>query len=153
VETLQPPYHMFHRDIQDEILPYTADHGIGVLVYGPLAHGMLAGRMTPQTTFPADDWRSHSLDFNGPRFVTNLQVVEHLKELAQGHGIPLAQLAVAWTISNPAVDVAIVGVRRPSQLESLSPAAEIELSDSDRNQIDHILSDSVRVAGPSPEGM
>ncbi|HEX6393788.1 MAG TPA: aldo/keto reductase [Acidimicrobiales bacterium] len=153
VETLQPPYHMFHRDIEDEILPYTAEHGIGVLVYGPLAHGMLAGRMTPETTFPADDWRNHSPDFNGERFETNLRVVERLREFAQSRGIPLAQLAVAWTISNPAVDVAIVGARRPLQLEGLTPASEIQLSDSDRSDIDLILADSVRVAGPSPEGM
>lgn len=63
VETDQPPYHMFRRGIEAEILPYAADHDIGVLVYGPLAHGLLSGRMTPETTFPADDWRSHSSDF------------------------------------------------------------------------------------------
>lgn len=153
VETLQPPYHMFHRDIEADILPYTAAHGIGVLVYGPLAHGLLAGRMTPDTTFPSDDWRSHSPDFSGSRFAANLQVVQRLKDFAQSHGIPIAQLAVAWTISNPAVDVAIVGARRPSQLESLSPAAEIELSDSELDEIARILTESVRVAGPSPEGM
>lgn len=153
VEALQPPYHMFHRDIEDEILPYTSGHGIGVLVYGPLAHGMLAGRMTPDTTFPADDWRSHSPDFNGERFETNLRVVDRLREFAQSRGIPLAQLAVAWTVSNPCVDVAIVGARRPSQLDGLTPASEIQLSESDRDRIDLILADSVRVAGPSPEGM
>jgi aryl-alcohol dehydrogenase-like predicted oxidoreductase len=153
VETLQPPYHMFHRDIEQEILPYTAEHGVGVLTYGPLAHGMLAGVMTPATVFPADDWRSHSPDFTGPRFVTNLQVVDRLKEFGQTRGIPLAQLAVAWTVSNPAVDVAIVGARRPSQLDSLTPAADIELSGPDRDEIELILSASVRVAGPSPEGM
>lgn len=153
LETLQPPYHMLHRDIESEILPYTADHGIGVLVYGPLAHGMLAGAMTPETVFAADDWRSHSPDFTGTRFATNLGVVDRLKEFGQSRGIPLAQLAVAWTTSNPAVDVAIVGARRPSHLEGLIPAADVELSRHDRDQIDQILSGSVRVAGPSPEGM
>ncbi len=153
VETLQPPYHMFHRDIEEEILPYAQDHGIGVLVYGPLAHGLLAGRMTPETTFPSDDWRSHSPDFSGRRFATNLAVVERLKLYGQNRGIPLAQLALAWAISHPAVHVAIVGARRPSQLAALSGAAEIQISGSDRQEIDLILGDSVRVAGPSPEGM
>ena len=153
VETVQPPYHMFHRDIEAEVLPYTAAHGIGVLAYGPLAHGMLAGRMAADTTFPADDWRSHTPDFRGPRFASNLQVVEHLKELAQARGFPLAQLAVAWTTSNPAVDVAIVGAHRPAQLDGLAPAAALDLSEADRDEIDLILADSDRVAGPSPEGM
>jgi aryl-alcohol dehydrogenase-like predicted oxidoreductase len=153
VETLQPPYHMFHRDIEDEILPYTAGHGIGVLVYGPLAHGMLAGRMTPDTTFPPDDWRSHSPDFAGARFATNLDVVQRLKGFVATQGIPLAQLAVAWTLSNPAVDVAIVGARRPAQIDGLVPATAFELTPTGRHQIDQILADSVRVAGPSPEGM
>jgi aryl-alcohol dehydrogenase-like predicted oxidoreductase len=153
VETLQPPYHMFHRDIEDHILPYTATHGIGVLVYGPLAHGMLAGHMNVDTVFPAGDWRSHSPDFFGERLVTNLRVVERLKNFARARDIPLAQLAVAWAIANPAVDVAIVGARRPSQLETLTPAADIVLSGSDLEEIDGILAGAVRVAGPAPEGM
>jgi aryl-alcohol dehydrogenase-like predicted oxidoreductase len=153
VETLQPPYHMFHRDIEAEVLPYTAEHDIGVLVYGPLAHGMLAGAMTTETTFPADDWRSHSPDFTGERFSKNLEVVDRLKAFGRERDIPLAQLAVAWTISNPAVDVAIVGARRPTQLQGVTPAGDIELSDSDRAEIEDILAGSVRVAGPSPEGM
>jgi aryl-alcohol dehydrogenase-like predicted oxidoreductase len=153
VETLQPPYHLFHRDIEDEILSYTDRHDIGVLVYGPLAHGMLAGRMTPETTFPADDWRSHSPDFRGERFATNLAVVERLKAFAKSRGISLAQLAVAWAISNPSVDVAIVGARRPSQLEGLLPATDVGLTSADLDEIDRIFSHSVRVAGPSPEGM
>ena len=153
VETLQPPYHMFHRDIEEEILPFTSEHGLGVLVYGPLAHGMLAGGMTPGTTFGADDWRSHSPDFGGTRFATNLGVVERLKVFAESRGIVLPQLAVAWAVARPGVDVAIVGARRPSQLESLVPASDVDLAPSDLEAIDGILSDSVRVAGPSPEGM
>ena len=153
VDTLQPPYHMFHRDIEDEVLRYTAEQGIGVIVYGPLAHGMLAGRMNPGTPFPADDWRSHSPDFRGERFANNLEVVERLKDISNSQGIPLPQLAVAWTISNPAIDVAIVGARRPAQLEHLAPATDIELTPAGRHEIDRVLAGSVRVAGPAPEGM
>src|SRR5439155_678106 len=71
VETDQPLYHMFHRDIEAEILPYAAKNDIGVLVYGPLAHGLLSGTMTPQTTFAADDWRGSSADFKGGRLAVS----------------------------------------------------------------------------------
>jgi aryl-alcohol dehydrogenase-like predicted oxidoreductase len=153
VETLQPPYHMFHRDIEGEILPYTAKHDIGVLVYGPLAHGLLAGRMGPDTTFPPDDWRNHSRDFTGQNFARNLAVVEQLKGFSQSRAIAVPQLAIAWTIAHPAVHVAIVGARRPAQLEGLVPAADVTLRSSDMEEIEHILSGAVRVAGPTPEGM
>jgi len=153
VETLQPPYHMLHRDIEAEILPYTAAHDIGVLVYGPLAHGLLSGRMTMEMKFAADDWRSHSADFTGTSFRQNLHVIERLKRYAASRGITLPQLAVAWTISHPAVHVAIVGARRASQLDGTVSAADVSLAEHDRDEIGRILSEAVRVAGPSPEGM
>jgi aryl-alcohol dehydrogenase-like predicted oxidoreductase len=153
VETLQPPYHMFHRDIEEEILPYAAEHDIGVLVYGPLAHGLLAGGMNPSTGFGDDDWRSHSSDFTGVHFAQNLEVVERLKTFGRERDLPLTQLAAAWTLSHPAVDVAIVGARRPAQLEGLAPAGDLVLSTSDRDEIEEILADSVRMVGPSPEAM
>jgi aryl-alcohol dehydrogenase-like predicted oxidoreductase len=153
VDTLQPPYHMFRRDIEAEILPYTAANDIGVLAYGPLAHGLLAGRMTPETTFPPDDWRSHSRDFAGETFRRNLDVVARLSDLAAERSTPLPQLAVAWTVSNPAVDVAIVGARRASQLEALTPAADVELSADEVEAINTILTDAAPVSGPAPEGM
>jgi aryl-alcohol dehydrogenase-like predicted oxidoreductase len=74
LETLQPPYHLFRREIEDQIPPYAASHDLGVLVYGPLAHGLLGGRMTAATRFPADDWRGHSPAFTGERFRRNLEV-------------------------------------------------------------------------------
>jgi aryl-alcohol dehydrogenase-like predicted oxidoreductase len=153
VETLQPPYHMFRRDIEEEILPYTARHDIGVLVYGPLAHGLLGGRMSPGMAFARDDWRSHSSDFTGERFRRNLHVVRRLKDVAGQRGMSLSQLAVAWTLSHPAVHVAIVGARGASHLDETAAAADIVLSHDDRRRIDEILSAAVPVVGPSPEGM
>jgi len=153
VETLQPPFHMFHRDIEAEVLPYAEANDLGVLAYGPLAHGMLSGRMTAATTFPDDDWRSHSADFSGANFTRNLQVVERLKGMAESLCLPLPQLAVAWTTSHPGVDVAIIGARRPSQLETVVPAGDVELSVTQRDSLEDILAGSVRIAGPSPEGM
>jgi aryl-alcohol dehydrogenase-like predicted oxidoreductase len=153
VETDQPPYHMFHRDIEAEVLPYAEKNDIGVLVYGPLAHGMLSGTMTPQTTFAADDWRGSSADFKGQRFTRDLELVERLRQYAAARQITLPQLAVAWTISNPAVDVAIVGARHPAHLDDPVAAADIRLSASDRDEIDAILADAVEIVGPAPEAM
>jgi aryl-alcohol dehydrogenase-like predicted oxidoreductase len=153
VETLQPPYHMFRRDIEDTTLPYAAEHDIGVLVYGPLAHGLLSGRMTESVTFDADDWRGKSPDFTGESLRRNVAVVERLKGVARKRGIALPQLAVAWTLANAAVHVAIVGARRPSQLDGTADAAGLELSRADLQEIDAILADAVPVQGPHPEGM
>lgn len=153
VETLQPPYHLFRRQIEADVLPYCAAHDVGVLVYGPLAHGLLGGTMTPDTTFPPGDWRSDSPDFTGERFAANLAVVEDLKMFAARHGISLVELAVAWTLSPPAVDVALVGARRPDHLVGAAGAADVKLGEEDLADIDRILAQAVAVRGPAPEGM
>src|SRR5438552_16898914 len=153
VETDQPPYHMFHRDIEAEVLPYAAQHDIGVIVYGPLAHGLLSGTMTEQTTFAADDWRGSSADFKGEKFARDLALVERLKLFAASREITLPALAIAWTISNPAVDVAIVGARNPAHLDDPVAAADMRLSASDRDEIDAVLAEAVEIVGPAPEAM
>jgi aryl-alcohol dehydrogenase-like predicted oxidoreductase len=153
IDTLQPPYHLFRRDIEKEILPYCREHGIGALVYGPLAHGLLGGRYTPQTTFSSDDWRSKSPAFRGELFEQNLRVVARLRSLAERHGITVPQLAIAWVLANPAVDVAIVGARRPQQLTQTAPAADVELSEETLQEIAQIMKGAAPTGGPSPEGM
>jgi aryl-alcohol dehydrogenase-like predicted oxidoreductase len=151
IDGVQPPYHLFRRDIEEEILPYCVEHGIGVLVYGPLAHGLLSGRMVPDQEFSEGDWRAQSDLFRGENFRRNLETVEELKRFAEGRGHTVAQLAVAWTLANPAVDVAIVGARRPDQIEGTAPAAEFDLSDDDLREIERIMQGAVMVGGPSPE--
>ena len=153
VEMLQSPYNLFRRDIEGGILRYTAAQDIGVLVYGPLAHGLLSGRMAESTVFDADDWRSKSPDFTGETFRRNLQVVERLNRLAQERGLSLPQLAVAWTLANPAVQVAIVGARRPAHLDGTAQAGDVELSEADLSEIEATLADASPVWGPHPEGM
>jgi len=153
VETDQPPYHMFHRDVEAEILPYAAKNDIGILVYGPLAHGLLSGTMTPETRFATDDWRGSSADFKGERFARDLAVAERLKLFAASREITLPALAIAWTISNPAVDVAIVGARNPAHLDDPVAAADMRLSASDRDEIDAVLAEAVEIVGPAPEAM
>jgi aryl-alcohol dehydrogenase-like predicted oxidoreductase len=151
VETLQPPYHLFRREIEDDVLPYAREHGIGVLVYGPLAHGLLGGAIDGETTFPTDDWRSKSSVFQGESFQRNLEAVRRLTELARERGATVSQLAIAWTLADPAVHVAIVGARRADHLAESVGAAEIQLSSEDMARIEAIMGDSVQVAGPSPE--
>jgi aryl-alcohol dehydrogenase-like predicted oxidoreductase len=153
LETLQPPYHLFRREVEDEILPYAAEHDIGVLVYGAMAHGLLTGTMTPDTTFSPDDWRSQSPDFSGETFHRNLTVVDRLKRVARERNITLPELAVAWTLARPAVHVAIVGARRPLHLDEPVAASGVELAVEDLAAIDTILADAEPVWGPHPEGM
>jgi aryl-alcohol dehydrogenase-like predicted oxidoreductase len=153
VETLQPAYSMLRRAIEEKVLPYTAENDIGVLVYGALAHGILSGKMTVQTTFSDDDWRAGSPDFEGEAFRTNLKVVDRLEGFAAERGITMPQLAVAWTLSHPAVQVAIIGARNPAHLEESARAAEVELSGDDRQELEGILADAVPQTGPSPEAV
>ena len=152
VETLQPPYHLFRRDIEADVLPYCREHDIGVLVYGPLAHGLLSGKFARDTQLDDDDWRASSELFQGENFERNLEVVEDLGRFAQERGHTVAQLAVAWTLAQPGVHVAITGARRPDHIEGTAPAADIELSDDDLQRIDQIMEGAVSVAGPTPEG-
>jgi aryl-alcohol dehydrogenase-like predicted oxidoreductase len=154
IETLQPPYHLFRREIEAEVLPYTAANDIGVVVYGPLAHGLLSGHLTVETEFDPADWRSKSSVFHGASFERNLRSVDLLRQLAEGElGITLPQLAVAWTLHNPAVDVAIVGTRDPAHVDEALVAADIVLDDEVMQRIDQIMIGAVPVGGPSPEGM
>ncbi len=152
VETLQPPYHLFRRDAEAEVLPYAREHDIGVLVYGPLAHGLLTGGMDEHTTFAADDWRSQSSVFEGEAFRRNLEAVSELERFAVDElGTSVAWLAIAWTLANPAVHVAIVGARSPSHVEEAVAAAQLRLSEVDLERIDRIVAGSVAIAGPFPE--
>ena len=152
VETVQPPYHMFRRSIEDEILPFCEEQNIGVLAYAPLAHGLLTGRWTPETRFDADDWRSTSPVFQGEAFEQNLRIVARLEEVAKRRDCTVAQLAVAWVLANSAVHVAIVGARNPDQVAGSAPGADVELSAGDLEEIEEILADAVPVGGKSPEG-
>jgi aryl-alcohol dehydrogenase-like predicted oxidoreductase len=143
---------MFRREIEEAVLPYCRDHDIGVLVYGPLAHGLLAGAMGPSTTFAPDDWRSQSSDFTGETFQRNLAVVGALRHFAADRDVSLPVLAVAWTLANPAVDAAIVGITDPNQLKDAVDAVQVRLSPGDLAELDGILAKSAPVHGPSPEG-
>jgi aryl-alcohol dehydrogenase-like predicted oxidoreductase len=133
VETLQPPYSLITRDVEDDILPFAEHDGIGVIVYSPMGSGLLTGAMTREriANLPDDDFRRHDSRFQEPQLSQNLALVERLRAVADRYGASLGAAAVAWTLRNPAVDGAIVGFRRPDQVDAIVSAANIELSDDD----------------------
>ncbi|WP_314173478.1 aldo/keto reductase [Streptomyces winkii] len=151
VETLQPPYHLFRRGIEAEILPYAREHGIGVLAYSPLASGLLTGRFDENTRFDEDDWRSKATAFTGDALRQNLEVVRRLSEFARARGHSVSEIAIAWVLAH--VDVALVGARSTSSIESSAAAADITLSDDEVAEIERIASDGVQIEGASPEGV
>jgi aryl-alcohol dehydrogenase-like predicted oxidoreductase len=153
VETLQPPYHLFRRAIEADPLPYCREHNIGVLVYSPLGSGLLTGALTPDSTFEDSDWRSKSSYFQGEKLRRNLEVVEELKQFAATKGVTVSQLAIAWTLHQPGVHVAIVGARKAKNIEDSLGAADIDLTAEDLAEIERINSRSVQVDGASPEGV
>jgi len=133
VETLQPPYSLLDRGIEDEILPYCLAHEIGVIVYSPMSSGLLSGRMTRERidALPQDDWRRKSERFREPQLSQAFELVERVRRVADRHGVSAGAVAVAWTLRHPAVHGAIVGFRRPDQVDPIVVAAELELSDDD----------------------
>jgi aryl-alcohol dehydrogenase-like predicted oxidoreductase len=138
VETLQPQYSLIERDVEREILPFAAREGIGVIAYSPMGSGMLTGAMTRERVarLPEDDWRKHDARFNEPQLSRNLDLVARLKAVADRYNTTPGAVAVAWTLRNPAIDGAIVGFRRPDQVDPILPAAALELSDEDRTEIE-----------------
>jgi aryl-alcohol dehydrogenase-like predicted oxidoreductase len=154
VETLQPPYSMFRRGIEDAVLPYASEHGIGVLVYGPLAHGLLTGAISRDRKFAADDWRSNSPTFAGATFEHHLDVVKELRRFARERGHTISQLAIAWTLRHPAVEVAIVGSGHQPHIAESIGAVDVQLNEEELAEIERILSaGAVAIGGPTPEAM
>jgi aryl-alcohol dehydrogenase-like predicted oxidoreductase len=133
VETLQPPYSLVDRDVEQEILPYAERERIGVIVYSPMGSGLLTGRMSRERIdrLPDDDWRAHDARFREPQLSRHLALVDRLEAVAARHGTTTGAVAVAWTLRNPAVDAAIVGFRRPDQVDPILPAAGLQLTDAD----------------------
>ncbi len=139
--SLQPPYSMFRREIEDEFLPFCAKNNIAVLVYSPMYKGMLTGKFTAESVkaLPADDVRHTDKNFQTPLLETNLKIIDRLRDIAKRNGITIAQLAIAWTLRRPEVTAAIVGARREGQIKETAPAADITLSDDIIRQIEVLL--------------
>jgi aryl-alcohol dehydrogenase-like predicted oxidoreductase len=140
ITSLQPPYNLVHPDVEREILPFCRREGIGVIVYSPMASGLLTGAMTRDriANLPDDDWRKGNPDFNEPRLSTNLALVSRLRGIGKLHGYASGAVAVAWTLRNSAVTGAIVGARKPEQVDDVVAAATIHLTQSDLAEIESI---------------
>lgn len=138
VDSLQPPYSLVHPQVDGEILPFCEANGIGVIVYSPMMSGLLTGRMTRQriANLPEDDWRKSNAEFQEPRLSRNLKLVEVLKTMGARHGRSAGEVAIAWTLRLPAVTAAIVGGRRPDQVEGIVGAAEFRLSEAELSEIE-----------------
>ncbi len=130
ITSLQPPYSMFKREIEAEILPYCRDNAIGVIVYSPIQAGLLSGGFSKARAgkLPADDWRKSSPDFQEPALSAHLWLVEQLRPLAARKGTSVANLAIAWVLRRPEVTAAIVGARRPEQIEETAAAGDLRLT-------------------------
>jgi aryl-alcohol dehydrogenase-like predicted oxidoreductase len=127
VETLQPPYSLIEREAEKELLPFAEREGIGVIVYSPMGSGLLSGRMTRERieNMPDNDWRKSDASFQEPALSRHLELVERLRAVAEEHDTTPGAVAVAWTLQNPAVDGAIVGFRRPDQVDAILAGAEL----------------------------
>ena len=130
VTSLQPPYSLIRRQIEAETLPYCEKQGIGVIVYSPMASGLLTGAMTREraAALPPDDFRGRSPEFREPRLSKNLELVERLRQVGARYGRTPGEVAIAWTLRNPAVTGAIVGARNAKQAEGVMRAGELKLT-------------------------
>ena len=142
VTSLQPPYSIVRRAIEDATLPYCEQQGIGVIVYSPMFSGMLTGGMTRERAknLPKDDFRSRNSEFQEPKLSRNLELVEKLKEIGAGHGRAPGEVAIAWTLRRPVVTGAIVGARSANQVEGVIGGADLRLSNEEIAEIESFAS-------------
>ncbi|MCC5626800.1 aldo/keto reductase [Nostoc sphaeroides] len=141
VTSLQPPYSLVKRDVENEILPFCKENNIGVIVYSPMQSGLLTGKMTSErvANLPDDDWRKNSSEFQEPRLSRNLKLVEVLQDIGKQYDRSPGEVAIAWTLNNPAVTAAIVGARNPKQVEGIIAAGKFRLNQQELDQIGAFL--------------
>ncbi len=141
ITSLQPPYSLVNRSIEAEILPFCARENIGVLAYSPMASGLLSGAMTREriASLPGDDWRRNNKNYQEPLLSRNLKLVDGLQAVGARHGRSPGEVAIAWTLRDPAVTAAIVGLRRPGQLAGVIGAADFRLGADEVKEIEAYL--------------
>ncbi len=141
IASLQPPYSLVKRGIENDILDYCAENNIGVIVYAPMQSGLLTGKMTPErvANMPEDDWRRSSKDFLEPKLTQNLQLVDKLREIGAQYGRAPGEVAIAWTLRHPAVTGAIVGGRNAGQVDGIIGAMAFRLNSDEIEEIEEFL--------------
>jgi aryl-alcohol dehydrogenase-like predicted oxidoreductase len=150
VDTLQPPFSAIRRDAAETVIPWCAAHRTGVIVYSPMQAGLLSGGFSAEraAALPADDWRSRSPEFQGDKLQRNLALADALRPVAERHGTTVATVAIAWTLAWPGVTGAIVGARRPAQIDGWIDAARLELTAADLDEIAAALERTGAGTGP-----
>jgi aryl-alcohol dehydrogenase-like predicted oxidoreductase len=137
ITSLQPPYSLIRREVEEAVLPYCAEHNIGVIAYAPMGSGLLTGAMTRErlANLPEDDWRRRGPQFQEPLVTRNLKIVGKLKEIASRHHRSAGEAAIAWVLRNSVVTGAIVGVRSREQVAGVIGAMDFRLSENEINEI------------------
>jgi len=150
IDSLQPKFNLIHRDAAD-VLAWCAEHDTGVIAYSPMASGLLTGTFDAQraAALQAEDWRSRSADFTGDRLTRSLALVDALRPVAARNGVSVAAVAVAWTLAFRGVTGAIIGLRRPEQVDAWLAAASLELGDDDLDEIAAAIEDTGAGSGPT----
>jgi aryl-alcohol dehydrogenase-like predicted oxidoreductase len=138
ITSLQPPYSLLRREIEGEVLPFCQREGIGVIVYSPMASGLLTGKMTREriANLPENDWRKHHHSFQEPELSEHLALVERLRAIGREHGRSPGEAAIAWTLGHPAVTAAIVGARSAQQVDGVIGARTLRLTSQERAKIE-----------------
>jgi aryl-alcohol dehydrogenase-like predicted oxidoreductase len=146
VTSLQPPYSLLARRVEEELLPFAHANRIGVIVYSPMRAGLLTGKMSKERALklPKDDWRSRDKDFQEPNLSRNLKLVEVLRRIGERHGRTAGEVALAWTLNNPAVTGAIVGLRRAGQVQGTVGALTFRLTPDEVLEIEAFFHEPVQ---------
>jgi len=144
VDAVQPPFSLLDRRAAADVIPWSAEHGTGVICYSPLQSGLLTGSFDGDRVrdLPADDWRRGSGDFQPPDLEANLELARRLQPVAARHGVPVAAVAIAWVLATPGVTGAIVGARRPSQVDGWLPAGNLRLTDDDLAELQRAIDET-----------
>jgi aryl-alcohol dehydrogenase-like predicted oxidoreductase len=138
VQSLQPPYNMLKRDVEKDLLAFCGRNGIGVVAYSPMASGLLTGKFDFDK-LASDDWRKKSSQFSDEGRKKVMKLLEQLKPVAGQYKISPGELAVAWVLKNENVTSAIVGARKPWQIEEIVRASDINMSTDDYQSINRLL--------------
>ena len=143
VASLQPPYSMIHRELEEELLGYCEKNNIGIIAYSPIARGLLTGKFSQErlAALSLDDHRRSSADFHDPQFTATLLLVNQLRPIAERNGKTLAQLAISWVLRRSEITAAIVGARNPDQIVETTAAADWRLSNEDTEEIERLLAE------------
>lgn len=141
ITSLQPPYSLVQREVEESILPHAASTNVGVIVYSPMKNGLLSGKMTKARVenLPEDDFRRRSPYFQEPRLTATLNLVEDLRPIAAKYGCTVGELAIAWTLRHPAVTGAIVGLRNRAQIDGVIQSAKLNVEAGDFQTIEDLL--------------